>query len=50
MADTMTGGCQCGRVCYEVQVASDEAYWCHYSVSTASVVKRWAAAGLGVPE
>jgi hypothetical protein len=25
----MTGGCQCGRVRYEVQVASDDAYWCH---------------------
>ena len=29
MAETMTGGCQCGRVRYEVQIASDEAYWCH---------------------
>ncbi|MGH6785871.1 MAG: GFA family protein [Novosphingobium sp.] len=26
---TMTGGCQCGRVRYAAQVASDEAYWCH---------------------
>lgn len=25
----MTGGCQCGRVRYEVQIASDDAYWCH---------------------
>jgi hypothetical protein len=25
----MTGGCQCGRVRYEVQVAKDDAYWCH---------------------
>jgi hypothetical protein len=29
MTDRMTGGCQCGRVRYEAQVASDEAYWCH---------------------
>ena len=29
MADKMTGGCQCGRVRYEVQVDSDDAYWCH---------------------
>ena len=29
MAETMTGGCQCGRVRYEVQIASDEAYSCH---------------------
>ncbi len=29
MAETMTGGCQCGRVRYEVQIGSDEAYWCH---------------------
>ena len=29
MADTMTGGCQCGRVRYEAQIVSDEAYWCH---------------------
>ena len=29
MADTMTGGCACGRVRYSVPVASDEAYLCH---------------------
>ena len=29
MTDTMTGGCQCGRVRYEAQVAGDDAYWCH---------------------
>ncbi len=29
MTQTMTGGCQCGHVRYEVQIASDEAYWCH---------------------
>ena len=26
---TKTGGCQCGRVRYEVELASDDAYWCH---------------------
>jgi hypothetical protein len=26
---TMTGGCQCGRVRYEAEVADDEAYLCH---------------------
>lgn len=25
----MTGGCQCGRVRYEVELANDDAYWCH---------------------
>jgi hypothetical protein len=25
----MTGGCQCGRIRYEVAVADDEAYLCH---------------------
>jgi hypothetical protein len=25
----MTGGCQCGRVRYQVQVGKDEAYLCH---------------------
>ena len=29
MTQIMTGGCQCGRVRYEVQVASEDAYWCH---------------------
>ncbi len=26
---TMTGGCQCGRVRYTVEIDSDDAYWCH---------------------
>lgn len=25
----MTGGCQCGRVRYEADLASQDAYWCH---------------------
>lgn len=25
----MTGGCQCGRIRYEAEIASDEAYLCH---------------------
>jgi hypothetical protein len=29
MTQTMTGGCLCGRVRYSVEIASDEAYWCH---------------------
>ena len=29
MNQTMTGGCQCGRIRYEVQVAGDSAYLCH---------------------
>ena len=29
MTQTMTGGCQCGRVRYSVEIDSDEAYWCH---------------------
>ena len=29
MAKTMTGGCQCGRVRYEVTLDHDDAYWCH---------------------
>ena len=29
MSCTMSGGCQCGRVRYEVELASDDAYWCH---------------------
>ena len=29
MAETMTGGCQCGRVRYEVEITTDDAYWCH---------------------
>lgn len=24
-----TGGCQCGKVRYEVALANDDAYWCH---------------------
>ncbi|TMM50113.1 GFA family protein [Qipengyuania marisflavi] len=26
---TKSGGCQCGRVRYEVNLASHDAYWCH---------------------
>lgn len=26
---TMSGGCQCGRVRYEADLASNDAYWCH---------------------
>jgi hypothetical protein len=29
MTQIMTGGCQCGRVRYSVEIASDDAYWCH---------------------
>ena len=29
MTEIMTGGCQCGQVRYEMQVDSDDAYWCH---------------------
>jgi hypothetical protein len=29
MIETMTGGCQCGRVRYAAQIASDDAYLCH---------------------
>lgn len=29
MADSMTGGCQCGRVRYAVEIDSDDAYLCH---------------------
>jgi hypothetical protein len=29
MTQAITGGCQCGRVRYSVEIASDEAYWCH---------------------
>lgn len=29
MTQTMTGGCQCGRIRYEVAIESDDAYWCH---------------------
>lgn len=29
MTQTMTGGCQCGKVRYSVAIDSDEAYWCH---------------------
>jgi len=25
----MTGGCQCGRIRYQAQIANDEAYLCH---------------------
>ena len=29
MTRTMTGGCQCGRVRYTVEVTDDTAYLCH---------------------
>lgn len=29
MVETMTGGCQCGRVRYRVAIADDDAYLCH---------------------
>jgi hypothetical protein len=29
MTQTMTGGCQCGRIRYEAKVENDEAYLCH---------------------
>ena len=29
MTDTMTGGCQCGRIRYSAEIPSDEAYLCH---------------------
>ena len=29
MTETMTGGCQCGRVRYSVEIGSEDAYWCH---------------------
>lgn len=29
MADTMTGGCQCGRVRYAATIEGDDAYLCH---------------------
>jgi hypothetical protein len=29
MSETMTGGCQCRRVRYTAQIASDDAYLCH---------------------
>ena len=29
MADSMTGGCACGRVRYTAQIADDDAYLCH---------------------
>ncbi|TZG29473.1 GFA family protein [Sphingomonas montanisoli] len=29
MKQTMTGGCQCGRVRYSAQIFSDDAYLCH---------------------
>ncbi len=28
-----TGGCQCGRVRYSVQLDRDDAYWCHCRMS-----------------
>ena len=29
MTETMTGGCQCGRVRYAARIANDDAYLCH---------------------
>jgi hypothetical protein len=29
MAETMTGGCACGRVRYSAKIENDEAYLCH---------------------
>ena len=29
MADSMTGGCACGRVRFTAEIADDEAYLCH---------------------
>lgn len=29
MTETMTGGCQCGRVRFRAEIADDEAYLCH---------------------
>lgn len=29
MSESMTGGCQCGQVRYEVDIDSNDAYWCH---------------------
>ena len=29
MSETMTGGCQCGRVRYRVEIHNDDAYLCH---------------------
>lgn len=29
MTETMTGGCQCGRIRYSAEIASDDAYLCH---------------------
>jgi hypothetical protein len=29
MTGMMSGGCQCGRVRYEVAIENDNAYWCH---------------------
>ena len=29
MTETLSGGCQCGRVRYEASVDSFDAYWCH---------------------
>ena len=29
MAETMTGGCQCGRVRYSAAIDNDDAYLCH---------------------
>ncbi len=48
MSETLTGGCQCGRIRYAVRVASRDAYLCHCRMcqrATGGV----AAAMVGVP-
>jgi hypothetical protein len=34
MTNTVTGGCQCGRIRYAVVIDSDEAYLCHCRIRT----------------
>lgn len=29
MTETVTGGCQCGRIRYSVAIDNDDAYLCH---------------------
>ena len=29
MTETLSGGCQCGRIRYDVEIVDDEAYLCH---------------------
>jgi hypothetical protein len=40
MTKTLTGGCQCGRVRYEVVIESDDSYWCHCRMC------QWATGGI----